>query len=103
VLDGLQVGHEPVQRAALGFDLTGDLAMLLSPETVFGLSGEFMERAFWMAAGVALALMAGCADAEGLEVADVNARNAISKADAALSRVSDLEDRVAELESKAGM
>jgi hypothetical protein len=76
--------------------------LAINPETVFGLSGEIMERAFWLAVGVALVLMAGCADAEGLEVADVNARNAISKADAALARLDELEGRVGDLESKLG-
>lgn len=52
---------------------------------------------------IALALT-GCADPqkERVEIADVNARNAIVKADELASRVEALETRVDELEAKLG-
>jgi outer membrane murein-binding lipoprotein Lpp len=53
----------------------------------------------------AVALLSSCGDSasDRLEVADVNARRAIAKADELSSRVSDLETRVEELESKLGL
>jgi hypothetical protein len=50
---------------------------------------------------VAFAL-AGCGRSEALEIADVNARNALARAESNSSRIEELERRVAELEARLG-
>ena len=50
---------------------------------------------------VALALT-GCGRSEGTEIADVNARNALARAESNSSRVEELERRVAALEARLG-
>lgn len=59
-----------------------------------------------MAVGMALVMMSGCQPKQmtydQLDATRANAINGLARADAALDRVSDLEDRVAELETKLG-
>jgi outer membrane murein-binding lipoprotein Lpp len=47
-----------------------------------------------------LGLLLGCTQDDRLAVADANARNAISRAEALSSRVQELEDRVDQLEAR---
>lgn len=56
-------------------------------------------RLTWMGLG-AILLLGGCGSAERVEIADVNARNALDKAHSAYSRVEDLELDVHELEAR---
>lgn len=56
-------------------------------------------RLTWIGVGMIL-LLAGCGSAESVEIADVNARNALDKAHSANSRVEDLELKVYELEAR---
>ena len=48
----------------------------------------------------AAALLSACGSAETVEIADVNARNALDKAHSAYSRGEDLELKVHELEAR---
>jgi outer membrane murein-binding lipoprotein Lpp len=54
----------------------------------------------WIVLAAAAAMLVGCADADSVDVADVNARNALAKAEALSSRVEELESRVDELEAR---
>lgn len=56
-------------------------------------------RFTWIGLGMVL-LLAGCGSAESVEIADVNARNALNKSQSAYSRVEDLELKVHELETR---
>ena len=67
--------------------------------------GEAMQRAFWLAAGAALALLSGCGETmsyDQLDATRANASNALARSDAAIARVEELEGRVDELEAKLG-
>lgn len=50
----------------------------------------------------AVLALAGCGRSEALEIADVNARNALARAESNSSRLERLERRVDELESRLG-
>lgn len=70
-------------------------------DTVFEhLVGEVMRQ--WIVLAVAVVMLLGCAGSDEMEVADANSRNALAKADALSSRVSDLEQRIDALEAKLG-
>ncbi|UTP39818.1 hypothetical protein M9M90_01185 [Phenylobacterium sp. LH3H17] len=51
---------------------------------------------------VAALSVVGCVDPERLEIADVNARNALAKVEDLSSQIEVLDARVAELEEKLG-
>jgi outer membrane murein-binding lipoprotein Lpp len=62
-----------------------------------------MERALWMAIGMALVMLAGCEKRmsyDQLDVTRANALNALALAHALESRVEDLEGRLDDLESQ---
>ena len=49
---------------------------------------------------LAFLMILGCSGGERLEIADVNTRNAIAKANELETKVQDLEDRIEELEAR---
>ena len=56
-------------------------------------------RLMWVLLGT-VCLLTGCGGGERVEIADVNARNALDKAHSAYSRVEDLEMQVSDLEAR---
>ena len=68
--------------------------------------GLDMQRAIWMAAGMALVLMAGCQRTMSygdLDATRVNAINALNQSNEVADQISDLEARVYDLEGQVAV
>lgn len=62
-----------------------------------------MERGFWLAVGLGLALLTGCGKQMSygdLDATRVNALNALDRANEAYAKADELESRVGDLESR---
>ncbi len=67
------------------------------------LDGEAMTKAFWISAGIGLAMLTGCGQRmsySDLDATRANALNALDRANSAYTKVEELASRVDDLESQ---